>query len=560
MDRKMKKQLMVLMGVAVLTASTSGLVAPVEAANVSQVVTNAVNGQGFISNNDAGVTEVSLGALVLNKWLNNLDIQTAAVSGKDYSEISSSLDNGETLLTASELAYTDLIAQLQARLAQDLKIEVRKGSLTEKEALELEQQASSSMNNLVSSPWNDIEHMAAIHNDGSDIIQYRITNSLSDTAILSEVGSSELRRSLRNGQSLLEASGLDSTTLIDYLTAKMNDDLETAVRKNKLSTDALIKAKHMGAEKIQTVVFTKGYEAKTTAWMEAFGQSIINKYVQTRVTYASNQTDKDYSDIVSGLEAGQSLAAASGLENSVLFTLLTDYIYTDLEAEWAAGSFSVELLEQLKLDAAKQVNESLGGQVAAGSSDKGIAQESVHSIITATAGYMSYTEDELREMLHQGKSLVEATGSDEAELINWLQWRSDSFIHQAVNKGWLKASDEQATKAEAQSLLKDAVNTRGYKAQVDANRYLEDRLDRILDDVADITDTKTNDLLRSLAQGQSLAKAANTDEDSLLFKLLSQTNQEINKLEAWGSIGEDEAVLLKTEYAAGIVKLLSVSE
>lgn len=102
--------------------------------------------------------------------------------------------------------------------------------------------------------------------------------------------------------------------------------------------------------------------------------------------------------------------------------------------------------------------------------------------------------------------------------------------------------------------------TRSYKAPIDAKSYLAERLDRIIQDVSAVSNIEAADLMKRLAQGESLSQAAETDSDSLLYQLLAQANENMNALVTAGSVSEGDAAVFKTDYAAGVSKLLSVNE
>ncbi|NRF90105.1 hypothetical protein HQN89_03530 [Paenibacillus frigoriresistens] len=131
---------------------------------------------------------------------------------------------------------------------------------------------------------------------------------------------------------------------------------------------------------------------------------------------------------------------------------------------------------------------------------------------------------------------------------------------QAVQNGWLNAADKNAMKQDAYALLNDAISTRNYKVAVDVKSYLAERLDRIIQDVSAVSNIEAADLMKRLAQGESLAQAAETDSDSLLYQLLAHANENMNAFVTAGSVSEDDAAVFKTDYAAGVSKLLSVNE
>lgn len=133
-------------------------------------------------------------------------------------------------------------------------------------------------------------------------------------------------------------------------------------------------------------------------------------------------------------------------------------------------------------------------------------------------------------------------------------------MNQSVQNGWLNAADLNATKQDAYALLNDAISTRNYKVPVDAKSYLAERLDRIINDVAAVSDIDAAELTKRLAQGQSLAKAAETDTESLLYKLLAQANENMNAFVTAGSVSENDAAAFKRDYASGVSQLLSINE
>lgn len=561
----MRKQFLVLMGAALLVTSTSGIVLPSNSAYASESVVTTNQGRESGEGPAASANTIDYSTMVLNNWLSKLDIYAAAVSGKDSDEFRNSLDNGATITTASGLTSSDLISKLTDLFAQNVSFEVRMGSLTEKEAALLQQQVSSSISELVSKGWKGASSTVFLHMDGSDIIQSRVNRIISDAAFSSEIGSIELRNALRAGKSLVEATGLDASTLSDALTALLNQDLDAAVKLGSLKADQLEQAEKSGAEKIWAIINERGYDVKTTAWMEEYGQTLLAEKLDSGsiIQAAAIYSDKNYSDLLDALASGQSLIEATGLASTDLSAQLLDRVNRDLENEWESGNLSAKLVGQLEKSAAAQINQALSqsgfGKVAEGSSNHLIAQESIRSIVDASANYMGSSVVDLRAELAKGQSLVEATLVDEAELSNYLKTKADSFINQAVQKGWLKASDKASTQTEAYTLVNDAINTRGYKVQVDSKQYLADRVDRIIEDVAAVSGIEGTDLLKNLAEGQSFAEAAKTDADSLLYKLLKNANQDINKLSTVGAVSEEDASVFKSEYASKVIELINAN-
>ncbi|MDQ0903146.1 MULTISPECIES: hypothetical protein [unclassified Paenibacillus] len=561
----MKKHFVVLMGVAVLATSTSGLVLPVHSAYASDALTPDSQTQEAATSDEAASITVDYPTLVLNRWLSKLDQYTAVAADIDSSDVLNAIANNQSLAAASGLGQSDLVAKLTDFFLQDLAYQVKTGELTQKESTQLQQLATSRINDLVSGSWKKTALTTSIHNNGSEIIHNRLQNIISDTAsIATDINSSGLRAALRNGQSLAEATGIDAGTLTDSLTAMLNSDLQAAVTTGGLQADLLDKAEQTGAAAVAQIVREKGYDIATTSWMEKYGQSVLSDKMDWTIQATAIFASKDYSDVVDALSAGQSLVSASGLAYDDLLSQLTSNINQGFETEWQAGNISAKLASQLEQSAAKQLGDAITqngyGQSIVGSSNKGIAAESIRSIISDSAGYIGSPVGDLEAALGSGKTLVEATNLADDELLGVLQSRVDNYLSRAVQNGWLNASDKDATKQDAYALLNDAIGTRGYKVPVDAKSYLAERLDRIMNDVATVSNIEVADLTKRVAQGQSLAQAAQTDSDSLLYKLLAQANENMNAFVTAGSVSEDDAAAFKTDYASGVSQLLSIND
>ncbi|MFD0693880.1 hypothetical protein ACFQZT_07235 [Paenibacillus sp. GCM10027628] len=576
----MRKQLVVLMGAALLVTGAGGAALPVHSAYAAEIGTGtgAATATGTsaagaaVSTSDAQAGTQTAGSakdyssLLLNDWLNKLDIHTEGAANKKSDDFADALASGATLTAASQLDASDLIGKLKTMFAEDMANEVQAGNLTAKEASALEDAAGPRIADLVSSKWTAGSHTAAIQSDGSAILHNRLATLADDASVPSGVSSIDLRKALRDGKSLVEASGLDASALNDVLTALLNQDLEAAVKAGSLPADQLEKAEKDGASALWDAANTKGYDPATTPWMEQFGQRLLADKLDPAsiIQEAAVFAGKDAGDVQSALAAGQNLTTASGMAESDLTSQLTADVDQALENEWEAGNLSVKLLTKLEKNAADALQKAIntngyGTQAAAGTSRTALAAESIRSIVADSAGYAGVAVSDLRGKLAAGQTLVEATAVDQAELTGALQSHIDTFLDAAVQKGWLAQEDEQATKTEAYRLLNDAVTTGNYKAPVDAKQYLTDRLDRIVDDAAQVTDTKSDEVLKSLAGGKSLAQAVGVDADSLLLKLLRHANEEINGFVTAGGLSEQGAAALKADYASAVTKLLTTN-
>ncbi|MFC5450867.1 hypothetical protein [Paenibacillus aestuarii] len=561
----MRKQLMVLMGAAILATSTSGIVLP-RGAYADEAMT-AVNttAQANTEKSDAQASTVDFSTMFLNNWLSKLDVHTAEAAKINTSDFSDLLHNGSSLASASGLPLSELTSALISQFALDTAYEVKQGTLTDQEAASLQQQFNDNIANWVQQSWPWASAASYLPKDGKSIIQNRLNHIVSDAATASAVAESDIRQALQSGHSIVEATGMDAQALRDALNALLGGDLDAAVSAGSLKAEQRDQLASSGADQLWAVLQQKGYDERATPWMEKYGQALLNDklapdmIIQATAAFAG----KDYKDIIDGLKAGQSLVEASGLASGDLSAQLLDTVSRDLDNEWSAGNLSALLRDQLKKRAAETIDRAIDqdgyGQPAQGSSNHAIAEESIQSLVEASADYAEAAVTDLRQSLADGHTLVEATGKDEADLSSYLMLNAHAYIEQAVQKGWLNAADQSATESESDSLVQDAISRVGYKDQVDAKQYLANRSDRIIDDVAAVSGVEASDLLKRLAQGQGLAQAANQDPDSLLYNLLKHANQEINGFAGAGAISKDDAAKLKADYGAWAVKYLSAN-
>ncbi|OPH58378.1 hypothetical protein BC351_23785 [Paenibacillus ferrarius] len=578
----MRKQLAVLMGAALLVAGASGTAFPVKSAYAAEIgtTTTSVEGSaGTTADTQSGASTagaaVSYNTLLLNNWLGKLDIHTQAAAGTNSEDFQNALASGATLTTASKLNPSDLIDKLKTMFAEDMAGEVQSGNLSAPEAAALEETAYPRIADLVSSGWSTDSQTAVIQTNGAAIIHSHLSTIADDASLPSGIGTIELRKALRSGKSLVDASGMDASALSDALTALLNQDLEAAVKNGTLPSDQLEKAEKDGASALWDAANTPGYDSATTPWMEQYGQRLLADVLDPSsiVQKAATIAGKDIDDVHSALLAGQSLSTIAGMSEADLTSQLTADVNDALEHEWEAGNLSVQLLTKLEQNSAdalqKAVDQNgLGTQTAAGTSNPALAAESIRSVVENIADYAGVAVSDLRGKLADGQPLVNATSVDPAELTSMLQSRVDTFLDTAVQNGWLTQEDEQPTKTEAYGLLNAAITNSNYKATMDTKQYLTDRLNRIVDDAADVmetksadsadaTQTKSDDLLKIMASGKSLQQAVGIDADSLLIKLLRHTNEEINGFVADGSLSEQDAAKLKQDYASAVTKLLS---
>lgn len=552
----MKKQLAVVMSAAVLAAGGWGWAgSAAHAAANTYALTVPANGEAAQQN-------VTYDDVFVSNWLASLPDRVSGLYSPDQDEYNGRLAGGASIADAAGVASSTIVADLTAIFAKDVQNEAAYGYLTEQEAADAAKQLNSVLPNLLGQAWTGYDAAATILNPGREALNNRISQLIPLTAGLSGMSTADLRSALQSGQSLVEASGLVEADLTAYLLSGLNQDLDRLTNTNRLSQAEAAGLKSEAALEVAKLVNTKGYDVAENKWMDLYAQSLINVKLNSIKRLAAIYADADYTGVTNALAAGQSLQEATGVDGAELAAYLQSDVDKALDAAWMSGALSTPKLQEWKTEANRQLLAAVtaNGYGAAAEAVPAMVKESLRSVISQTASYMGVEAAALRSQLDSDTTLAAAAGISADELASTLYSSVAAYIDQAVNNGWLKQEAAASTKEAAYGELLAAVDQTGYAGKVDADAYLQERTDRLVYDAAAVTGVPAAQILEGLAQGRSLAAAAQTDSASLLKGLVKQTNKEVNLLAATGSLSAQDAAALKTNYSAMLQKALNPAQ
>lgn len=415
-------------------------------------------------------------SLLLNSWLKDVVGRAASLSSQDSQTVKDALSSGATLAQATGLSQSELVDKLVDQFNSDMDLEASKGTLSSNELAQLKASARSALSDAVAS-----NGLAAAKSEGDAVVSARLRQIISDTASLSGIGSVDLKNALRQGQNLLQASGLDETTLVDGLTQKLNLDIDMLASRGLWTAEELSALKADGKKKIERIISTNGYDGEgETALMKAYGTKLLKDFYDSALTTAAVHSDNDYSAVLAAVKGGADLSTATGIDAKTLSDQLLAVFNGKVEQEWQNGSLSAKLADQLKADAAKQV-----------------------PVIVTTKAY---------------------------------------------------GSDNNANTAASDSTDADAV------IPVNGDQYVQQRLDRVMDDIAGMAGKSVSELYRSAVSGGSIAKASGLNSDTIKLQLIGDVRQELNADVAAGSISEKDALAAIAKYESQLVDLLAGNE
>ncbi len=550
----MKKQLAVVMSAAVLAAGGLGWAgSAVHAASNTYALTVPVNGE------EASQQGVTYADVFVSNWLGSLPDRVSGLYSPDQEVYDRLLAEGASIADAAGVASSTMISDLTAVFTKDVQNEVAYEYLTVQESADAAKQLDNVLPKLLSQPWIGYDAVADALNPGREALNNRLSQLVQLTSGISEVSTADLRAALQSGQSLLEASGLEEADLTAYLLSGLNQKLARLVNANGLSQAEASGVASEAALDVAKLVNTKGYDAAENKWMDTYAQSIIQTRLNSVVRLAVIYADADYADVTGALAAGQSLQAATGVDAGELSGYLQEDVDKALDAAWVSGALTTSKLQEWKAEAQKQLLTAItaNGYGTAAEAAPDIVKESLRSVVGQTASYMGVEAAALRSQLDSGATLAAAADVSADELAATLYPSVAAYIDQAVNNGWLKQEAAASTKEAAYAELLAVVDQSRYTGEVDADAYLQEHTDRIVYDAAAVTGVPAVQILEGLAQGQSLAAAAQTDAATLFKGLVRAANKEINGFAAAGSLSSQDADSVKAGYSAMLLEALN---
>ncbi|WP_166240068.1 hypothetical protein [Paenibacillus turpanensis] len=574
-----RKGFVVLTG-AMIIASSSGFALPVSAA--SDVVVSTSD-QGL---EPAAAAELDYTSLLAQKHILPLVYSAAAESDKEIEDVLELVEAGHSLAGATGVNAGTLREKLHKELRLGLELEAIHGNITRKQANEALQIATSILDKGISTSWNAAVDAVTVKTDGQEIVNRRIANIVYDAAVWGEKASIEVRRALREGQTLMDAATpntgenaqydndddgdrtplYEDITLSDYLSELLQRDLKENAAAGKITREEAEQFKHTGTEEISNILRTPGYEPEATDWMKRYGKQIVDNRVNLINHDVAIMSDDDFDDAYDALVRGDSPVSVAGMSEGEIVKRLVDKAEQDLEEAWSGGYISTSLAEELKKEAVEQLAGALRSSVvsteheASGTApaNTSIAQASIRGVIEQSLlfGDSDLSVDEVRSAFESGETLLQATGEDKEVLLGALQSNADQYIESQIKYGNLSPQALEPTKAMAHGLIANAISTSGYIPVVDAKAYVQERLDQVLADSAVLADQSKKELLQSLAQGQSLPEAVGLDKGDLIFRLTSAVNRELVRFSANGSLSQSEVDEALSSYISGLRSMM----
>jgi hypothetical protein len=359
---------------------------------------------------------------LIQQRLNSLISETSMLADKDTTSITEDLQRGMNLVQSSSLG-SELYSKLASSLEQEM--DVRLGAKLSRE--ELERAKSEGKAQLFSAIQRPGFQPASIRTvfPSEQIITNNLNSLLERTAFFANIELAELQRQVDQGITILQASGVKSSELLEFLISNLNQELDNAVASSGSTQDVLKKAKDTGAQSIHSALTTSGYK-QVSASSKIDLAAVGAKRLETIIEDTAFVSDRSATDVESDLSRGYTLVQASGWTASELQEKLVSLLNQDIELAAAGSTYSRSEIEQVKQAASAQIRSLLfqtgitRNKSAAAVDFQQIIDRRLNSLISDISFLSGNDRNAIEDAVNKGSSLAQASGLTKKELLDRL--------------------------------------------------------------------------------------------------------------------------------------------
>ncbi|WP_438446033.1 hypothetical protein [Gorillibacterium sp. sgz5001074] len=487
---------------------------------------------------------------LVNARIKGIVEDAAYASWKDSKELQASLADGSTLLEATGLSETELMARLAYPLFKEIADAQASGKLSADQAETMKADAARKLHTAIGT--------AGFQAKTPDSIVKALAHSIvADTSNVSGVDLATVQDDLLSGQSLADASGLGAAALSSLLQQLAGSRIDKALVSAELSADEAAQAKTQAAAFIAEAVNKGGYEAPRD--LKDAGDIVQDK-LDSILFDTAILADVETGSIKDALLGGSTLADASGLGASQLLSDLTAAVKSDLQTAYSRKEITEEAMNQALAAASKQLQEMITRpgllKEGEGSGYETLLRNSLKDVIANTASFTDdKTQYDVRMELVNGASLADAAGLTVQDLADRLTAIAAQEADKAVSNLKLTVQEADKAKQELARQFADIAGAKGYvndREKADYSYLIYDQLNSLAWNAAILADLTGSEVQAAVEEGASYSQATGLSGDEILASILGQTERQIDRLQSSGLIPADTAASLKE---AALVKL-----
>lgn len=304
----------------------------------------------------------------------------------DARELKEALRDGSNLAEASGQSAEDLTSAIAERLDRELEAAVRAGQLSETAANERRAEGTEAIRTIVTTAGYDPDETVWMRQFGDRLLRGELGFAVPLAAAHAGIDINDVLAALAGGETLLSASGLSETELLDLLGERVGLAIEQAWLDGKLSANMAERLRAEADVQIKAVIHTVGYgiaapsgdtgrterekavpvsSVTSAVYDEETGTEILVKaldaeylpvdpkaYTEAKLGEALQDiaalSATSYGTLLERLAEGQSMAAASGVSNESLLLELVRSTSKQLNEYVANGQLNEQESVQVK--------------------------------------------------------------------------------------------------------------------------------------------------------------------------------------------------------------------
>ncbi|NOU95480.1 hypothetical protein GC093_19940 [Paenibacillus sp. LMG 31456] len=298
---------------------------------------------------------------ILTDWVRLIVVNTSGVASKDLSDVLDGLAAGQTLSQASGLDG-NLSTELFKLADQTVANAASNYSGNSDEFDNLSKEIKNKTTEILSIPGYNGNNLKSF--DFKAVLQDRMSSLNSAATSLSEDENIDVIDRLQNGATLLQATRLDSTELINRLQHPIVQLLEQAETNGAISSEQASKYKEEALQAIRTGIETPGgitVKVEQAGSGSGFdGAALLKKRGESLIQDISLFTaEYDAIELKDALNSGVKLFQTSGLSSSELIANLKGLWGKDIEEAYQNGQISDKQKEELLNQASNDIQSAI---------------------------------------------------------------------------------------------------------------------------------------------------------------------------------------------------------
>lgn len=262
---------------------------------------------------------------VIKQRLNIIASDAAAIANEDYENLTSKLDAGYSVVSASGLDRATLYGALVTLMNQSIDNAVGQLPVDAEKVQKAKSDAAKLISEAIATPGG--YHQASQGQQQNDtsldaVVSNRLSLIISDAATIADKNYSDVIADLQSGLTLPQAVGLTQADLSSKLNEIVQHEINVAADQSAIDADLVAKAKSDAGLKISEILTTAGYTGKVTEQTNANINAQVEARLKGIVSDAATLADKENYEVQDMLDQGASLATATGISGMELFERL----------------------------------------------------------------------------------------------------------------------------------------------------------------------------------------------------------------------------------------------